>query len=96
MVSLCIKDFNEQKRGDNHIVVKEKFNKILEKIDKLIDDEEFCKLPTQRSMMSYVMDNFPEIHKQVPLPYIKERLQLIHGRVDAKTKSKKTINKNKL
>ena len=61
--------------------------RLLKSLDEFLKDEEFTSLPTQRAMMSYVMDKLPEL-ENLPAKDVKARIQRLHGRIDAKRKRK--------
>ena len=63
----------------------EKEKQLLKSLDELLKDEEFISLPTQRAMMSYVMDKVPEL-ENLPVKDVRSRIQRLHGRIDAKRK----------
>jgi ribosomal protein L25 (general stress protein Ctc) len=63
----------------------EKEKRLLESLDEFLKDEEFISLPTQRAMMSYVMDKVPEL-ETLPVKGVRSKIQRLHGRIDAKRK----------
>ena len=65
--------------------VEEKEKQLLKSLDEFLKDEEFISLPTQRAMMSYVMDKMPEL-ENLPVKDVRSKIQRLHGRIDAKRK----------
>ncbi len=78
-------EMEEIRQEEEEKEAEENEKRLLKSLDEFLKDEEFTSLPTQRAMMSYVMDKMPEL-ENLPVKDVRSRIQRLHGRIDAKRK----------
>ena len=58
-------------------------DELISKVRCLLDDRDFCKIPTQRGMMAYALENLPEL-EEVDEDRLKQEIQKLSDRIKAR------------